>query len=288
MKKKQSPSSIICFERCKREYYYRYILNLPIKPSIHLVKGNVVHYSLELFYNKYYDNLNDYMETCFEQSLVKYKKDIEELDLTEEQYQTEKQDMFNILDLYLRLVHIKLSYYVSSGKASSLSHAFHYIKPKFKELWLEDEGMNLCGKIDRVMEDYSGRVTITDYKTSNRYGTEIRDEYELQGALYALLFKLTRNIVPHRFIVSYLRFGIEYGTRITPTLIEEAISVVNRVNEHTENTDISFYPKTEGKFCEHCSYFEECSGISKAKSDIRKKKVLEELGKTTVTPVQSS
>src|SRR3989338_7701576 len=50
-KRIQSPSSINTFKQCPRKYYYHYILNLPTKPSIHTLRGNVVYEVLEEFFD---------------------------------------------------------------------------------------------------------------------------------------------------------------------------------------------------------------------------------------------
>ena len=43
----QSPSSIITYRQCPRKYYYHYIENLPTKPSIHTIRGKIVHSVLQ-------------------------------------------------------------------------------------------------------------------------------------------------------------------------------------------------------------------------------------------------
>ena len=50
VKRVQSPSSINTFLQCPRKYYYQYIEKLPTKPSIHTVRGNIAHSTLEHFY----------------------------------------------------------------------------------------------------------------------------------------------------------------------------------------------------------------------------------------------
>ena len=49
-KRVESPSSINTFLQCNRKYYYQYIEKLPTKPSIHTVRGNIAHSTLENFY----------------------------------------------------------------------------------------------------------------------------------------------------------------------------------------------------------------------------------------------
>ena len=47
----QSPSSINLYKQCPRKYFYQYNLKLPTRPSIHLIRGFVVHEVLEEFFN---------------------------------------------------------------------------------------------------------------------------------------------------------------------------------------------------------------------------------------------
>ena len=60
----ESPSSINTFRQCKRKYYYQYIEKLPTKGSIHLVRGNIVHSTLEDFYDLSIEGINseNYMQ----------------------------------------------------------------------------------------------------------------------------------------------------------------------------------------------------------------------------------
>src|SRR3989338_3781252 len=88
----QSPSSINTYKQCPRKYYYQYILQLPTKTSIHLVRGHVVHEVLENFFRtdtSRLDKGNYEMELKNEiqNLLVKYwkeEKDFEKLDITKE------------------------------------------------------------------------------------------------------------------------------------------------------------------------------------------------------------
>jgi ATP-dependent helicase/DNAse subunit B len=63
VKEIQSPSSILTYKQCPRKYYYQYNLHLPTKPSIHLVRGNIVHEVLEHFFTI---DLNSVDEKDFE------------------------------------------------------------------------------------------------------------------------------------------------------------------------------------------------------------------------------
>ena len=53
VQKRLSPSAINSYYKCPREYYYTYIGKLKTKPSIHLVKGSIVHKTLEDFFKRF-------------------------------------------------------------------------------------------------------------------------------------------------------------------------------------------------------------------------------------------
>ena len=46
----ESPSSINTFKQCPRKYYYVYVKKLETLPSIHLIRGKIVHSVLEDFF----------------------------------------------------------------------------------------------------------------------------------------------------------------------------------------------------------------------------------------------
>ena len=54
----QSPSSINTYKQCPRKHFYQYILNLPTKPSIYLIRGSIVHEVLEKFFDIKRQNSN--------------------------------------------------------------------------------------------------------------------------------------------------------------------------------------------------------------------------------------
>jgi ATP-dependent helicase/DNAse subunit B len=70
-KRVQSPSSINTYNQCPRKYYYQYILKLPTRPSIHLVRGNIAHSVLEDFFSITHLTLESVMEEGFEQFALK-------------------------------------------------------------------------------------------------------------------------------------------------------------------------------------------------------------------------
>ena len=161
------------------------------------------------------------------------------------------------------------------------SHGFHLLKPKFREKFYHDKELNLCGFVDRIHTDFNGTTTIADYKTSNRYGVGIKDEYELQCGIYALLYERLEKRRADFTSIIFVRFGEEVRTRVTPSQIKAALTTVNEVNAKTKSNKIEDYTKHEGKFCQWCSYNKECSGIKEFEGEQRKKKIMEKVGNSS-------
>ena len=272
-----SPTSVICWLKCPREFYYHYILKLPTLPTIHMVKGNIVHKVLETFYKVYKEDLDKLMSEIFEKTWVKFKKKLDELNLEKEELDIAKNDCKNIIDLHLLIFKTKIKGLTEVKKVENEKHAFYTLRPKFRELWLEDKELNLCGYVDRVHTGYDGKTTIGDYKTGSMFGIGINENYDLQTGIYALLYKRLEKKIADFTSVIFLRYGLEVRTRITPSLIKMALETVQRVRDKTTTDKIEDYPIKENKLCKWCNYFDKCSGVEKAEDKIRQTKVLEQM-----------
>lgn len=276
-----SPTSVITWHRCPKEFYYSYVLRLPTPTNIHLIKGNVVHKVLEWFFSrKFRPDFEVFIEELFETAWLEKKEELQTLNLNDEDYQRERLDCLNMLNLYIHSFRMKIDLLLHIGKVKGLRHGFYTLRPKTREMWIENKDLNFCGYIDRVHKDFDGKLTIGDYKTSARYGIGIKDEYELQCGLYALLYKLKTKILADKVSVIYLRYGEEIIERATPDLIKMSLMKLMQVKDNIKTRDIEDYPKKECNFCKWCNHFERCSGVKEVEGDIRKKKAIEEvLGK---------
>jgi len=164
-----------------------------------------------------------------------------------------------------------------SGKAENDRHAYYLLKPKFREKFMEDSDLKVCGFVDRIHTDFSGITTIGDYKTGNRYGIGIKDEYEIQCGIYALLYEKTTGQRADYTSIIFIRFGEEVRTRVTPDQIKISLDIIKETHEKTKTDNINDYPTNQSKFCKWCAFFEKCSGLEEVKDEIRQKKALEVL-----------
>src|SRR3990167_9279298 len=148
----QSPSSINTYRQCPSKYYYQYIEELPTKPSIHLVRGHVVHEVLENFFHL---DTSDLSRANYEMAL---KKRIQDLLL--KHWQEEKD--FSKLDLTKE----KLMFYFDESMLMLLT-------PTTEQQYVSEEH-KVQGFIDAI-EDIDDHVRIIDYKTSKSF--DISEEY---------------------------------------------------------------------------------------------------------------
>ena len=264
-----SPTSVNCYRRCPREFYYSYVLKIPTPPNIHLIKGSAVHKAIENFFRGYKPNMEQELLKLFEKSWEKQAKSIKELNMDDKELKKEKQDCLNILDMFMFYFRKKVEYHIHSGKAQGERHAFYLLKPKFREKFYEDKELKLCGFVDRIHTDFSGITTIADYKTSGRYGPGIKDEYEVQSAIYALLYERCEKKRADFTSIIFLRFGEEVRTRVTPFQIKYALKLIKDVHEGTKSNKIDDYPQRETNFCKYCSYNSKCSGLDEHEREKR-------------------
>ena len=82
-----SPSSINTWFKCPRGFYYQYIKKSKTKPSIHLVKGIIVHEVLEYFYRKYQEDLHTHLFQLLKEKWTKYETNLKQLEMSDEEFE---------------------------------------------------------------------------------------------------------------------------------------------------------------------------------------------------------
>jgi len=274
-----SPSSINTFAKCKRQYYYQYIEKLKQLPSIHLLKGTIVHSVLEDFFKVFDNDFRGRADTLFNGKLTSYKKPLNNLELSEEDMTMHIKDAKNMIDDFITGFEKKVNNILDIGIASGRKHAFHLLKPKFKEMFVKSEELHCRGYIDRIDKDFDGNITIGDYKTSKKYGICLNEDYKRQMAIYAVLYKEQEGIYPTYTSVIFLRYGETYPIEVTPSLMKGARDIIVDTYEKTRTTDIADYPKREQKLCSFCSFLDVCSGKKQAEEEKRMKKLKELMDK---------
>jgi len=266
-----SPSSINDYFRCPYFFFKSHIEKVPIKKTIHLVKGTVVHNSLEKWFMEYTDDLVKGMEDIFNREW-EINPELKDLKLPDEELVMHKKDAWNIVTKFVTRHLDKIEGIIDAGKAENYRHAWYLLRPKLNEVKLEVPEMKVRGKADRVYENFDGLVTLGDYKTSNRYGIGITEDQRRQIAIYALMY-LEQEKKPLHFVsIIFLRFGEEPMLEVTPDLIKFGRDTVLYVREKTMSRNIDDYPKKLSSNCQNCALLELCSGAEEFVSKLRKEK----------------
>ena len=168
-------------------------------------------------------------------------------------------------------------------KLTSESQGYYFMRPTFKELWIDDQfkihlnekykkkadrkekealedSMNVGGFIDSVQKDFEGNIILVDYKTSNKYKNVLSDEYVLQLGIYAYLWQKQFGKLPYMVCINYLKFDESYYILVTPSLIADAkakiLSMRNQIVDF--KLDEEKYYKKESKLCDWCGHKEHC------------------------------
>ncbi|MFC1691814.1 RecB family exonuclease [Nanoarchaeota archaeon] len=260
----QSPSSINTFRQCPRRYYYNYIEKLPTKPSIHLIRGNIVHSALEDFFKINIENISS-PSYEFELRIIlleHFKKhwnmkmtQLNQLGLSEDElmyYFKDSSDMINNwLDMFYEKVKKKLA------KENNLVEAFKVLTPRTEEEYRSDqEGVR--GFIDAIHEDEDG-IVLMDYKTSKK--NVINNAYKLQLAIYAMLYQEKHKKLPDKVGISFLKFDEQY-LDVDESLVDFAKLEVRQVHELTQSKNKEDYNKKTSPLCKwstgQCDFYEQC------------------------------
>lgn len=261
----QSPSSINTHKQCPRKYYYLYIEKIPGKPSIHLIRGKVVHSVLEHFFKidvlkvpeeNFMFVLKIFINDMLEQFWKHSENEFNSLTLTRPQmefYHIETKDMVNNWYAnFLRKLAVEMKEY-------SLPSSFKRLTPQ-AEVEYKSPTYGVRGFIDAIHEK-DGHVVLMDYKTSKT--AKISQEYRLQLALYALMYQETHNRLPDKVGIDFLKFG-EQHLDVDEELVNLAKCESELIHINTATTRKEKYSMKPGPLCKfstgQCDYYGKCFG----------------------------
>ncbi|MBS3168697.1 PD-(D/E)XK nuclease family protein [Candidatus Woesearchaeota archaeon] len=264
MPRLESPSSINTFKQCKRKYYYTYKLELPRKDSIATLTGKAVHDSLENFFkidigninkNNYNTLLRHELMGLFNNSWTKALPNLLNLQIDKETIRNYYQDCFQMLNNFINDFLSTLSSIING---SSFQEAFNKLKPK-TEVYFQSDQHQVRGYIDAIL-NFNNEIYIIDYKTSSR--DDVSEEYELQLAIYALMFKEKHNKLPDKLGLHFLRHGTKKFLEVTPDLVEKAKRECELIQLKTTSDNIDDYEKNPGPLCKwrngQCDFYDVC------------------------------
>ena len=282
-----SPTKINTYFKCPREFYYNYVEKLRTPPSIHLIKGSVVHKVLEDFYRGYKPNAKKYLAELFKTAWGKSASQLASLEMPADEIKQHKKDAIMMIMNFYEVHYRKMMGTIVQGKAENEQHAFFLTKPKFKEMYVKDDSLHVRGYIDRIHKGYDGMITLGDYKTSTKYGIGFSDAYKRQLGIYALLYNNQEGKMADFVSIIFLRYGEEFLLEVTPSLLKFARDAIDSVWEKTRSTAKDDYPLKESRLCGWCPFHHICSGeegFGKKKRTEKFKKLVEEEKKSDEPP----
>jgi len=260
-KRRLSPSSINTLFKCPRKWYYNYIVKLPTKINIHLLKGSAVHYVLENIFNfkvneKSWSEIKVYAKQLLDARWAATKS----LDMPEKELEMHYNDALDMTNAFVDRLDLQLKALINIGKAKGFFHGFQLLKPTFRELRLKDDQLNVAGFVDTIQEDFDGQVTIVDYKTSHKYKNTLSEDYKRQLAIYGLLYYRMNGKMPEYLCINYLRFGESFYIINTPSFMQYAKMEILRARNQIVNAgeDKSKFPKNETPLCNWCDFQDHC------------------------------
>ncbi|MFH1769929.1 MAG: PD-(D/E)XK nuclease family protein [archaeon] len=256
----ESPSSINTYNQCPRKYYYHYIEELPTTPSIHLVRGNIVHTVLEEFFDiddkiKTQDDLQVHLFWLLEKVWNENQSRLLELGLDEKKLAVYYEDSRKMLQNWLGRFRRKLKIQVKDGM--TFDQAFESLTP-IREQEFVSEKYKVRGFIDAMFEK-NGNTVILDYKTSKR--NHLSPEYRLQLGIYALMYLEKTGKLPAIVGIDFLAHN-EVLVPVDEKLIDHAKEEVTRMHKKTVSKEKKHYPKKPSPLCKwstgQCDYYDKC------------------------------
>jgi ATP-dependent exoDNAse (exonuclease V) beta subunit len=241
-------------------------LQLPGKPSIHLIRGKIAHSILEDFFKINFDSISEenydfelkiIMHEMLSRKWEQSEDDLGHLGLSSDDISFYLQETKEMLQFWLFDFLEKLN--IELKKTRRISDAFKRLIPKTEEHFLS-ERLGVQGYIDAIHTDENGDVKIIDYKTSKR--DHISDDYRLQLAIYSILYHEKYEKYPKKVGLFLFKHG-ERLIDVDENLLMFARQEVEKTHSGTKSKDIKDYPKIKSGLCKwstgQCDFFEQCS-----------------------------
>ena len=262
-----SPSKINTYHKCPREFYYKYIAQMPEKKTIHLFRGTLVHAVLEDLFKKQFRNFtawekgdpSEWMEQQFQE---RWAKDIDSKTWLNELHTVDemaamKLETQELLQNFVGSVNKKLNEMVTWKIYKSKWQAWNSVAPKYAEKWVKSKDYAVIGIVDAVCSDFDGGTTLLDYKTSKRYGPYLPEDYYRQLIIYAFLYTLEMGEMPNFVGVSYLRFDDTFYVKVNQGVLDEAKEVIMFVHDCLKERmkDEEKYEQKPQNLCKWCSFY---------------------------------
>jgi len=234
-----SPTAINTYMSCPRKFYLRYIKRLRTRPSIHLVRGLVVHKTLHQFHANFPRGPPN-------RSLKEIQQDLLAI------FNREWERAGNRLD-YLDMPKQEIDFFRRDSELMLLNFSHWFVKnnlsvPDACESRIWSHNLKAMGIIDAVFSK-DDTVILIDYKTS-KYAN-LTDDIQRQAALYALLYQDKYQKIPDAVWIHFLKFpGDPLPIQIDEATLEYGKILIESVREKTVSQNESDYPCKCGGYCE--------------------------------------
>ena len=224
---------------CPRKFYLRYIKKYQTRPSIHLIRGQIVHKTLHQFNRSHPKNLSEIPveKIClellgiFNELWGNARNSLNTLDLPEDEIASFHHES--------ELMLLNFGHWLLKNGLST---------PALSETRLWSDNLRAMGIIDAV-HVMSDKVALVDYKTSKQ--AKITSDIMRQAALYALLYQDKYNKVPDAVWIHFLKDPGEPQTiHIDNEILHYGKTLIESVHEKTTSYDETSYPCTCGGYCE--------------------------------------
>jgi RecB family exonuclease len=234
-----SPTAINTYLSCPRKFYLRYIRRLRSRPSIYLIRGQIVHKTLHEFHKNHprispqtpLQEIRKRLLGIFTRRWENAKDSLEALDLSEKRLEFFRDDS--------ELMIYNFSHWLCKNDMAPA----HLTEAK-----ILSHDLGLMGVIDAVLI-LDDKVILVDYKTSS--SDKITDDIQRQAALYALLYEDRYKTTPESVWIHFLNSpGEPKPIHIDDELLQYGRLCIESVRSKTASLDEKDYPCRCGGYCE--------------------------------------
>ncbi|NLX15249.1 MAG: PD-(D/E)XK nuclease family protein [Phycisphaerales bacterium] len=248
-----SHSKLEMFERCPRQFYYRYRKRISVErgANIEAALGSAVHQALETLYA--------------EQSFARAWTVKELLRSFDESFKEQLADGVTITAKgktkadYQRLGREMLRKYYSRHSPFEQTTTIALEKKLAIKLGVNGR-YSLKGVIDRVAKRKDDTYEIHDYKTSNHLPSQAELEADRQLALYQIgVQRQWPNVKAVELIWHYVRFDVELRSMRTEKQLRELeAQTIRQIEDIESRTGEEDFPPCESRLCDWCGFQELC------------------------------
>jgi len=241
-----SVSKTKCFEQCRKQFEFNYILKFPKKERDYHILGKFCHGVLEWFHKQYIEGCllpyNIAMSDAFKATWEEYKDK-----MTPEM----KKECWAIIDQYLRLI-------TGDKKAGKLFNVLA-VEKRF-ELPLA-ENIVLNGAIDRIQLDADDVLHVSDYKTTKNK-KYLKDDWFQLMTYGMVLLRDQPDLTKIRVSYILLRHNFEYITK--EFTAAELMAVEKKFLKYAKdiNDEKEFAPSPT-ILCGYCDFLASCEAGQK-------------------------